>query len=107
LEKLQYDLSLHHFQVIQLLQLLGKLDELQSYCQNISGHFRTNDALGHLDWILQYASSNDAAQPTDFMYTVLAVCTIQLGLDVPPRCIAGPDFRTIVERCIELRDSKR
>jgi hypothetical protein len=106
LEEFQFDLSQHHFQVMQLQQRLGKVDEFQNYCKNVSGYFRTNDALGHLDWLFQYASSSEAAQPTDFMYTVLAVCTIQLGLVVPPRRIAGRDFCAIVERCIELRSGK-
>ncbi len=104
LEEYQFDLSLHHFEVVKLLQLLGKSDELQSYCKNIDGHFVTNDTLGHLDWILQYAASAEASQPSVFMYTVLALSTIRLGLDVPPRSIAGADFCRIVQRCIELRD---
>ena len=105
MEEYQFDLGLYHFEVIELLQRVSSSDLVQAYCRGVKGHFRTCDALGHLDWLLQYASSTEAACPTDFMFTVLALSAIQLGLPIPPRNIAGRDFCTLVERCIELRDA--
>jgi hypothetical protein len=104
LHTFQFDLAQHHHEVIQLMQVLGKTGELQSYCEKIGGHFCTNDALGHLDWMLLYASLAERVRPTEFMYTALAVCAIQLGLVVPPRGIADTDLRLLLERCVELRN---
>lgn len=103
LGEFEYDLSSHHGLVVDLLVSLGRDDEAIEYCLSITGNLRTHDALGHLDWLRQYCLLVEEPGITEFMLTVLALCTIQLGLELPCRSISGDVMCRVVTQCVELR----
>lgn len=99
-----YDSSVYCDEITAVFVALGRYDDLMQWCNGISGSIRTNDALGHLDWILRYSEGAGSPRPTYFMYLVLCICAIQLGITPPPVDSVHNSFQGFVRQLIQIRE---